>query len=283
MRSVASSSLRGSAEQPVVDLGGRLALLRDPAPVRRDESAHDIDRLGADARGAVVPAAQRAAKTQHVRRQQQEARHIGRLERAREPAHQAMPAAAVDKIAQRRNIDVIEQPAAGLVRRIDHRARKTALAHEPEQRRIDAVIREHDADDLYAPRDRAQGADAFSAPAIRKQRDLDVVDAGLRQHRYGAHQRVRFHRELARDSADAPTVADGGERRRHHIGRDRPERAVGRILQVDDVGAVPHGNLGFVGSGDACEHKGHRDTPASGASRPKRHKVTGAKVSAIRA
>ena len=170
-----------------------------------------------------------------------------------------MSAAALDEAAERRDIHVIEQATAALAHRVDHGARKAALRHQRNKRRVEPVIGEHHADELHPPRQRGECPNAVLAPWFRKQRDLDVIDAGIGQGAGGTHDPGRLHGELARDRAHWPTAVERGERRRHGVERHRPERAAPGILKVDDVGAVPVGNLGLVRPGHACKQQGHRN------------------------
>ena len=62
---VLAGRISARRKKSIIDFS-QLCRVADKARIRRDQSTYDIDCLGADARGAVSVAAQRAAKSQDV-------------------------------------------------------------------------------------------------------------------------------------------------------------------------------------------------------------------------
>jgi hypothetical protein len=214
-----------------------------------------------DRGGAFAPDAQRAAEAEIVGLQQQQARDVGRFQRAGEADEQVVLSRRGDEVAQTRDIHVVEEAAAALIGRVEHRAGEVGFRHHRQQRVVGAAIREHDANDLGLAREGRERPDAVLALRSGKQPDLNVVDAGLRHARRCRQDRIGLHRQVAGDRARRSPACDCLDRRPHHLRRQRAEGAASGVLEIDDVGAVRERDLGLVGSVHAGEEQRHGTTP----------------------
>lgn len=119
-----------------------------------------------------------------------------------------------------------KQPAAALLRRIQHDAGEPELVRAPDQREIRLPVGEHHRDDAAAASGRlGERRQAAVAIAAGEQPNLDDVDAerGGARHRRG--DALRHHRQIADRGADAAPPSDmldhGADRRRRQ-GAERP-------------------------------------------------------------
>ncbi len=104
-----------------------------------------------DARMPGVSRAQTPA-AEDVGREQQQARDVGRLERAREAGEQTFRARCFDEIRERRYIDHIQQTAFVPARRVQQHASEARVSHQRDEVRIEAFIGENHAENLDAAR-----------------------------------------------------------------------------------------------------------------------------------
>ena len=215
-----------------------------------------------DPGGAAVAArAKRAAEAEIIGRQQEEPRHIGRLQRSREAGHQTMVPAGADELPQACHIHAIKQSAGALVGGVEHRTRETAVGHHLHESIVSPAIRKHDANDLGGARQGRQRSHAVLSSRAGKQSDLDVLDLGPRHGLDRRDNQVRVHRQIAGDGAHGPPALDGRDSCAHDIGGERAQRAVRGVLQVDDVGAMREHDRGLVRSHYARQKQSHRWPP----------------------
>ena len=129
-----------------------------------------------------------------MRAQRQEARHVGRLERAGETGLQAKLAATIDEAGERRDIHVIEQAAFAFLKRVEHRAAESAFGHQLQQIKVRRAVGEQHADELRAGGEVFERVDRGLPRGVRGEADLDVIDAGRRQSARGRRRPRRANR-----------------------------------------------------------------------------------------
>ena len=127
-----------------------------------------------DARMPGVGRAQ-APAAEDVGREQQQARDVGRLERARKAGEQTFGARCFDEVRERRDIDHIQQTAFVPARRVQQHASEARVSHQRDEVRIEAFIGENHAENLDAARNVGQRLDALRQLRVSRQTDLDVV------------------------------------------------------------------------------------------------------------
>ena len=229
--------------------------------IERNEFTNNADQCGVDASAAVTSHAKRPAESEVIGRQQEEPWDIGRLQRSCKAGHHAVAAAGADELPQRCHIHAIEQPARAFVGGVEHRAREAAAGHHLHEIIVCSAIGKHDTDDLGRARGGRQRPHARLPLGAREQSDLDVIDPGPRHGLDRCDNHLRFHRQIARHRAHRPPAVDRRDRCAHHIRSQRSQRAVRRILQVDDVGAMREHERGLVRSGHARQQQSHRCPP----------------------
>ena len=168
---------------------------------------------------------------------------------------------SLDESHQRRRIEEVQQAFLALPSGIDHRARKSGLLHQRGERCVGAEVGEHHPDDLHSRRQRREGADASLAPGVRKQADLDVVDAGRGERPSRRDNDFGLHRQIAGNCADRRPPSNFGDDLAHRFRRERPERADPRVLRIDEVRALLARDPGLIRAGDAGEKTGQLVCP----------------------
>ena len=177
-----------------------------------------------------------------------------------------MPSRVGDELRQRRFGQMARERPRGFVRGVEHHAVEPGSGAARDEREIRRAVGEQHGDE----------ADAVArGPAERRQRrrgvagedaELDDVDAGRRHRSHGGQHRRRRERQVADGGADRAASGDGvADRRDGRIG-EPPQRALRRLLEIDDVGAAGEGALRFAGGAHARQQLGHR-APSAAASR----------------
>src|SRR5208283_15253 len=114
----------------------------------RNEIPDHPDRCGVDFALAHAAVAQTAAKAEIIRLQRQQARHVGRFERAGEARHEPILPAMADETIERGDVHMIEKTAGSFLGGIEHGAGKTIVGHELQKTQIWRAIGEKHPDKL---------------------------------------------------------------------------------------------------------------------------------------
>ena len=104
-----------------------------------------------------------APAAEDVWSEQQQARDVGRLERASKSGEQAFRARCFDEIRERRYIDNIQQTAFVRARRVQQHASEARVSHQRDEVRIEAFIGENHAEKSRRGAQRLPSASMHSA------------------------------------------------------------------------------------------------------------------------
>ena len=141
---------------------------------------------------------------------------------------------------------MFQKPARSLVERVEHDAGKAGFGQRRDKRDIRLRVGKEHRDEAGGCRDLGQGLDdgARCEGLGGKQADLDEIGGPARFD--SGQNRRRLHGAVAGDRRDRLFAGQGINRLRKHIRRNGAERAVGRVLQIDDVGAGGACDQGFL-------------------------------------
>ncbi len=151
---------------------------------------------------------------------------------------------------------MIDQSLAILRRRVEHHAFEARCGEARDQREIEAAIGEENGDQLGFGRERGQRGHA-GAGLLAGDADLHIIDAGG-GNSLGRRGKLGGRGEIARDSTHRPAFPDRGDDGADIRRRERAERPVSRVLEVEDIGAFDQRDFGFRSVGDAREHQRHQ-------------------------
>ena len=151
---------------------------------------------------------------------------------------------------------MIDETAAGLVARVEHRPLEAEARELGEESEVGLIVGEHHADEADVARQPLQGiAETIERRAVHG--ELDGIDAH-RGDSARARERVLVVRRIAERRARLAPPGHGGERLARGVEWDGPERAPPRVFQIDDVGPELQDDLRLRGVGDAGQHARHR-------------------------
>ena len=228
-----ASADEAARQQPPVDLGRSVGV----RPLARDQIANQRDRLRVDRAPPIVPATKRAAKAEHVRTHEQQARNVGRLQRAGETRDQARRAAAARKTASSCATSRCVRRRPRLLSRVSSIAplkpSAVSLASSAKSGVSSANIMPTSATSRAS-----RQASAETCERRRVHGEFDVVDAHRREARARAARARplrkgdrRASRSSCADRATAAIAAAAAS------SATAPSAPLPRVFEIDDVGA----------------------------------------------
>src|SRR5271169_857428 len=224
----------------------------------RDKAAYAIHGARIE-RPVTFPArAQGPAKAQDRWSNQQQARHVRRLERSREPGVETMSAAASAERLEFGWSSIVQEPLAALLGCVEQDALEADSAQVRQAIEIRRSVGPQHANKANLRRKRPQSP---IKPVERGtvDRELDRIDASGDERAHALGESFRLVWRRAERRADAPPPGrDRLEASFDRFPRGGRQQPLARVLEVNDVGAAVQGDRRLLAVDDARQHQGHR-------------------------
>ena len=242
-----------AGEQPPVDFRRPVAV----GALSRNEIANQREALRIEPARPIVIDAERAAESEHVRTDEKKPRRVGRLERPRKAADEAVHPASGAEVLEARDVEMIEQPACALAPGVEHRSLEAERREPRQDVEIRLIVGEQDADETRLARKPGEPV-AQALDRVAVDGELETVHLGGRERARPVEQACPLVRRVAEGGARLAASRDLSDDRLRNRKVDGRHRARRGVLEVDDVRAEMNGDVRLGGVRHARQHARHR-------------------------